>query len=138
MNPVILENRGQSRLHERGRNAELFSHAFEVERLELHAYRGKLLNVRDASSSQITNNAEISNIKQIMGLQYGKVRTSSFPSGLRTYRNNVLPKSKFYNLWACSHTDQQQARVRQGQGQSCIELACSNPAPLFHSLVLNS
>ena len=35
--------------------------------------RGKLLNVRDASASQITNNAEISNIKQIMGLQYGKV-----------------------------------------------------------------
>ena len=36
-------------------------------------HRGKLLNVRDASASQITNNAEISNIKQIMGLQYGKV-----------------------------------------------------------------
>ena len=38
--------------------------------------RGKLLNVRDASASQITNNAEISNIKQIMGLQYGKVPSS--------------------------------------------------------------
>lgn len=30
--------------------------------------------MRDASSAQITNNAEISNIKQIMGLQYGKAR----------------------------------------------------------------
>ena len=39
--------------------------------------RGKLLNVRDASASQITNNAEITNIKQIMGLQYGKVPPSA-------------------------------------------------------------
>lgn len=35
--------------------------------------RGKLLNVRDASTKQITDNAEISLIKQIMGLQHGKV-----------------------------------------------------------------
>jgi hypothetical protein len=41
------------------------------------ACRGKLLNVRDASASQITNNAEITNIKQIMGLQYGKVAPSA-------------------------------------------------------------
>lgn len=34
--------------------------------------RGKLLNVRDASTSQITGNAEIQNIKQILGLQHGK------------------------------------------------------------------
>ena len=34
--------------------------------------RGKLLNVRDASASQITANAEIQNIKQILGLQHGK------------------------------------------------------------------
>lgn len=34
--------------------------------------RGKLLNVRDASSKQIQENAEITNIKQIMGLQHGK------------------------------------------------------------------
>jgi DNA gyrase/topoisomerase IV subunit B len=38
------------------------------------ACRGKLLNVRDASALQITNNTEIQNIKQIMGLQHGKVR----------------------------------------------------------------
>ena len=35
--------------------------------------RGKLLNVRDASTTQISGNAEIQNIKQIMGLQHGKV-----------------------------------------------------------------
>lgn len=34
--------------------------------------RGKLLNVRDASSKQIRENQEISNIKQILGLQQGK------------------------------------------------------------------
>lgn len=36
--------------------------------------RGKLLNVREASAAQIAANAEIQNIKQIMGLQHGKVR----------------------------------------------------------------
>lgn len=35
--------------------------------------RGKLLNVRDASSEQIAGNSEISSIKKIMGLQHGKV-----------------------------------------------------------------
>lgn len=35
--------------------------------------RGKLLNVRDASTTQVTANAEIQNIKQILGLQHGKV-----------------------------------------------------------------
>ncbi len=35
--------------------------------------RGKLLNVRDASAAQIAGNAEIQAIKQIMGLQHGKV-----------------------------------------------------------------
>ena len=34
--------------------------------------RGKLLNVRDATHKQIMDNAEISSIKQIMGLQQGK------------------------------------------------------------------
>ena len=37
------------------------------------ACRGKLLNVRDASAAQIAANAEIQAIKQIMGLQHGKV-----------------------------------------------------------------
>ena len=36
--------------------------------------RGKLLNVRDASVTQINGNAEINAIKQILGLQHGKVR----------------------------------------------------------------
>ncbi len=40
----------------------------------MRARRGKLLNVRDASLTQVTGNAEIQNIKQIMGLQHGKVR----------------------------------------------------------------
>ena len=35
--------------------------------------RGKLLNVREASASQVAANAEIQNIKQILGLQHGKV-----------------------------------------------------------------
>ncbi|KAK3287336.1 hypothetical protein CYMTET_5151 [Cymbomonas tetramitiformis] len=34
--------------------------------------RGKLLNVRDAKHEQIMNNAEITHIKQILGLQHGK------------------------------------------------------------------
>lgn len=37
--------------------------------------RGKLLNVREAKSSQIMNNEEIKNIKKIMGLQQGKEYT---------------------------------------------------------------
>jgi len=35
--------------------------------------RGKLLNVREASPSMVSNNAEINSIKQILGLQHGKV-----------------------------------------------------------------
>ena len=34
--------------------------------------RGKLLNVRDASTKQITDNAEITNLKKILGLESGK------------------------------------------------------------------
>ncbi|XP_042514754.1 DNA topoisomerase 2 [Macadamia integrifolia] len=34
--------------------------------------RGKLLNVREANHKQIMDNAEIQNIKQILGLQHGK------------------------------------------------------------------
>ncbi|KAG9133849.1 hypothetical protein Leryth_017933 [Lithospermum erythrorhizon] len=39
--------------------------------------RGKLLNVRDASISQVTGNAEISCIKEILGLQTGRQYTDS-------------------------------------------------------------
>ncbi|KAG1667004.1 hypothetical protein FOA52_014316 [Chlamydomonas sp. UWO 241] len=35
--------------------------------------RGKLLNVREASAAQVSANAEIQNLKQILGLQHGKV-----------------------------------------------------------------
>ncbi|KAF7683272.1 DNA topoisomerase 2 [Astathelohania contejeani] len=38
--------------------------------------RGKLLNVREATHKQIMENAEISAIKKILGLQHGKVYTS--------------------------------------------------------------
>ncbi|KAI8575898.1 hypothetical protein K450DRAFT_180044 [Umbelopsis ramanniana AG] len=38
--------------------------------------RGKLLNVRDASQSQIIGNAEIQHIKTILGLKHGKHYTS--------------------------------------------------------------
>lgn len=34
--------------------------------------RGKVLNVRDANNQQLLNNAEINNIKQILGLKQGK------------------------------------------------------------------
>ncbi|WOK99050.1 DNA topoisomerase 2-like [Canna indica] len=43
--------------------------------------RGKLLNVREANHKQILENAEIQNIKQILGLQQGKEYESS--KGLR-------------------------------------------------------
>lgn len=39
--------------------------------------RGKMLNVRDATSDQITKNAEIQAIKQIMGLQHKKNYTDT-------------------------------------------------------------
>jgi DNA gyrase/topoisomerase IV subunit B len=35
--------------------------------------KGKLLNVREASPKQLQENAEIQNIKKILGLQHGKV-----------------------------------------------------------------
>lgn len=38
--------------------------------------RGKLLNVREASSKQIMDNEEIQNIKKILGLQQNKEYTS--------------------------------------------------------------
>ncbi|EMR11038.1 hypothetical protein PNEG_00635 [Pneumocystis murina B123] len=43
----------------------------------VYPLRGKLLNVREASHEQITKNAEINAIKQIMGLQHKKVYTST-------------------------------------------------------------
>jgi DNA topoisomerase II len=42
------------------------------ERYGVFPLRGKLLNVRDASVSSITNNEEITALKQILGLQTGK------------------------------------------------------------------
>ena len=39
--------------------------------------KGKLLNVRDASTTQVAGNLEITNIKKILGLQQGKVYSST-------------------------------------------------------------
>jgi DNA topoisomerase-2 len=39
--------------------------------------RGKLLNVRDASNKSIFDNAEITHIKAILGLQHGATYTSA-------------------------------------------------------------
>ena len=44
-----------------------------------HLCRGKLLNVRDASVTQINGNAEINAIKQILGLQHGKASSRCSP-----------------------------------------------------------
>jgi DNA topoisomerase-2 len=38
--------------------------------------RGKLLNVRDTSPTQVNDNTELTNIKKILGLQHGKKYTS--------------------------------------------------------------
>ena len=38
--------------------------------------KGKIINIRDASSSQLLNNEELNNIKKIIGLQHGKKYTS--------------------------------------------------------------
>lgn len=38
--------------------------------------RGKLLNVRDASATQVRDNEEIKNIKRILGLQQDKEYTN--------------------------------------------------------------
>jgi DNA topoisomerase-2 len=43
------------------------------ERYGVFPLRGKLLNVRDASVSSISNNAELVALKQILGLQAGKI-----------------------------------------------------------------
>ena len=42
----------------------------------VYPLRGKLLNVRDATSKQVSENQEITQIKQIMGLQHGKQYSS--------------------------------------------------------------
>ena len=43
----------------------------------------KLLNVREASADQISKNAEINSLKQIIGLQHKKVYTAENIKSLR-------------------------------------------------------
>jgi DNA topoisomerase-2 len=45
----------------------------DPDKIGVFPLRGKLLNVRDASVTQISNNQEIQNIKKFMGLQHKKV-----------------------------------------------------------------
>jgi len=47
------------------------------ERYGIFPLKGKLLNVRDASISQLANNEEINNLKQILGLKQGKEYTDT-------------------------------------------------------------
>jgi DNA topoisomerase II len=49
----------------------------DPDRIGVFPLRGKLLNVRDASITQISNNAEIQNIKKFMGLQHKKEYTDT-------------------------------------------------------------
>lgn len=48
-----------------------------TEKYGVFPLRGKMLNVRDATSKQLLNNEEIKSIKQIMGLKQGKKYTST-------------------------------------------------------------
>lgn len=43
-----------------------------IEKYGVYPLKGKVLNVRDASTQQLINNEEINNIKQILGLKQGK------------------------------------------------------------------
>lgn len=47
------------------------------ERFGVYPLKGKCLNVRDASASQLAKNEEINNIKKILGLKHSKVYTST-------------------------------------------------------------
>jgi DNA topoisomerase-2 len=49
----------------------------DPDRIGVFPLRGKLLNVRDASVTQISNNQEIQNIKKFMGLQHKKEYTDT-------------------------------------------------------------
>lgn len=49
----------------------------DPDRIGVFPLRGKLLNVRDASVAQISNNQEIQNIKKFMGLQHKKEYTDT-------------------------------------------------------------
>ncbi len=58
--------------------------------------KGKMLNVRDQTLTIINNNDEISNIKKILGLEYGKKYTSLENSGLR-YRYVMIMSDQDYD-----------------------------------------
>jgi DNA topoisomerase-2 len=51
--------------------------AIGAEKYGVFPLRGKLLNVRSASVSQLLNNAELNNIKQILGLKQNEIYTNT-------------------------------------------------------------
>lgn len=73
-------------------------------------HRGKLLNVRDATAAQISDNAEIQNIKQILGLQHGKVR---------------------YPMHVCTHSSIELAATVQ----QLLHMQCMMPSAMCHAQV---
>lgn len=52
--------------------------------------KGKLLNIRDASAAQVAANAEITNLKKILGLQQGKTYSDAKSRKELRYGNVVL------------------------------------------------
>ena len=49
-------------------------------------FRGKLLNVREASKKKVSENNEISSLVKILGLQYGKVKADLFDTVMDYFR----------------------------------------------------
>lgn len=58
--------------------------------------RGKLLNVREATTTQITNNKEIENIKKILGLKQNMVYENV--NSLRYGHMMIMTDQVFYYL----------------------------------------
>ena len=60
--------------------------------------RGKLLNVRDASTKQVTGNEEISAITKILGLKYGKEYDEESVKELR-YGHLMIMADQVWDLY---------------------------------------
>ena len=88
--------------------------------------RGKLLNVRDASHSTIMNNKEVSELKQIIGLQQGK-----------SYEDEASVKSLRYGKLMIM-TDQVRmstnphVRISRRPGPRLVVGRCSDPLGQAH------
>lgn len=60
--------------------------------------RGQLLNVREASAKQITDNAEINNIKKILGLKQGEKYDKDDSIKLLRYGHLMIMADQVENL----------------------------------------